>query len=87
LIQALEAIKRYDMMEDSRINLQVQQGAHSGKLISELDYHYSQLTSHKPLKLDHKYKIHLFPHSEEFYSLPMRNYIFPMKVLIKNVKN
>ena len=75
------------MMEQSRINLQVNQGSSSGKLISDLDYHYSQLTPHKPLKLDHKFKLHLFPHSEEFFSLPMRNYIFPMKVLLRNVKN
>ena len=73
-------------MEESRINFQIKKG-NNANLINDLDYQYSQLTPHKDLKLNHKLKIHLFPHSEEFYGLAMRNYIFPMKVLIRNVKN
>lgn len=59
----------------------------SNKLLTDLDQEYSRLTAHKHLMLDHKYKISLFSYSEEFYILEMRSYIFPMRVLVKNVKN
>lgn len=52
------------MAEEAQSKALFQKSSNPSKLINDLDYHYSQLTPHKPFKLDHKYKIHLFPHSE-----------------------
>ena len=73
-------------MEESRINFQIHRGNNSN-IINDLDYQYSKLVPHKLLNLNQKIKLHLFPFSEEFYILPMHNYIFPMKVLLRNVKS
>ena len=59
----------------------------SEALVNEIEYNYSRLNSHRILTLDKKYKISLFTYSEEYYCLEMVNYIFPMRVIIRNVKN
>ena len=72
-------------MEQSRMDFQFNQ--HSGKILPSIEHDYTKLIQHKKLKVDYGYKMHLFGHSEEYYCLEMKNHIFPMKILIKNVKN
>lgn len=45
------------------------------------------LTSSKQIETDRVYKINLLPHSPEFYYLEMNNCVFPLKVLVKNVRS
>ena len=60
---------------------------HDGYTLPNVDYDFTKLAPHKHLKVDHNYKISMFPYSDEFYCLEMRNFLFPMKVLLKNVKH
>ena len=32
-------------------------------------------------------KIQLFPHTEDFYELSMENCFFPIRIIMKNVRN
>lgn len=50
-------------MEQSRANIPYGNIINSNRLLTDLDQEYSKLTAHKPLALDHKYKMSLFSYS------------------------
>lgn len=56
-------------------------------MLNTLDNDYSRLTPHKKIELEKTYHISLFTYSQEFYYLEMVNYVFPMRVILKNVRN
>jgi len=56
-------------------------------MLNILDNDYSRLTPHKKIELEKTYHISLFTYSQEFYFLEMVNYVFPMRVIIKSVRN
>jgi hypothetical protein len=62
-MQALEAIRRYDMTH-STSNIYHNQKDVGKNLLNDLDKDYSLLTSSKKIEAEKVYKINLAPHSQ-----------------------
>jgi hypothetical protein len=74
-------------MEQSRMNFYKNLKFEELNLLKDLDNDFSYITPSKKVDMEKTYSVNLFAHSHEFYSLSVVNHAFPMRILIKNVRN
>lgn len=74
-------------MEQSRLNIFNTYNLNEKQMLNDLDSDFSYLANPRKIEAEKTYSVNLFPHSQEFYYLTVISYVFPMRILIKNVRN
>ena len=74
-------------MEQSRLNIFTIYNLNQREMLNELDADYSHLANPRKIEAEKTYSVNLFAHSQEFYYLTVVSYVFPLRILLKNVRN
>ena len=87
-LKALEAIKQYEARTKKMLekNKMMKLG-YPSNLFKLSQGKYEHALYHKKLNIDKMVKIQLFPNAEDFYFLSMEDCCFPIRIIMKNVRN